>query len=120
MTRVFLLAALMCQGCVSYDQPPHYLGPPSIQAGIYPWYYTSFFGPKEGPRRSYPPTQSPQLLQAPQAASAPAPVAIQVPPAALQPRIPEEKLDAAQQKLREIQDKLNRPEPDPMQGRQQQ
>jgi len=99
MMRLAPLAALLLSGCV--EVPASVNGPPSIQAGIWPWFYSStpqhrdlIHGQQETRRDlTVPPPAKPGE-------------------AAAQPdnrHLSVDKIDEARQRLLDIQQRLNRP-----------
>lgn len=92
MTRMLAVLALL-SGCA---EAPQAVGPPSIQAGIWPWFYSAT------------PRPAPAIRQDIRGGA----VKVQQ-PAQEQPeaQIPVEKLDQARDKLRDIQQQLNKPTP---------
>lgn len=90
MTRMLAVLVLL-SGCAE-AQPA--VGPPSIRAGIWPWFYSAT------------PRPAPAVRQDIRAGAVKVQQPAQEPPDA---QIPIEKLDQARDKLRAIQQQLNKP-----------
>ena len=97
MIRLPIIAGLLLSGCAA-EMPASSGGPPSIQAGIWPWFYSS------SPRHKQPAQQETRRDIQPPVTKLP-----ENPATPDAPRLPVDKIDEARQRLLEIQQRLNRP-----------